>query len=205
MPGSFIVADPIPPATPTHSREAGVARDLYSIAEGRSLGEGRILIVQSCIALFISALVTSVPSELSGVRSDAGSVTDPAIVSVTARLVPGSVVPRPLAPARARGSFSARFRAGARVTWFLTYSSLSGPVVAAHVHLGKPGKRGPIAIRLCPPQPCRPTMRGTRRAIAEGSAIRKALVNGRAYVDVHTRRNPRGEIRGQTEAVQTLG
>jgi hypothetical protein len=48
-------------------------------------------------------------------------------------------------------------------------------------------------------------MHGTWRAITQGSTLWRALIKGRAYVDVHTRRNPRGEIRGKTEAVQTLG
>jgi hypothetical protein len=74
----------------------------------------------------------------------------------------------------------------------LTFRGLTGPASAAHVHLGRPGKAGPVAVPLC--GPCRSGARGTTR-IAGGAIT--ALLRGGAYVNVHTARNPAGEIRGQ--------
>ena len=39
----------------------------------------------------------------------------------------------------------------ARLTWKLTFAHLSGPGIAAHIHIGKVGKAGPVALALCGP------------------------------------------------------
>ena len=81
---------------------------------------------------------------------------------------------------------------GGTLTWRLTFRNLTGPAVAAHVHLARPGVAGPVAVPLC--GPCRTGARGTARVNARAVT---ALLGGRAYVNVHTGRNPAGEIRGQ--------
>ena len=134
----------------------------------------------------------------------ASSATDPQVTGVTARLLPAAVVPHPTAvPRAAAGGFSARPVAGAPGTWFLTYRALGSRPIAAHVHLGRPGTRGPIALTLCTGAGCRSPLSGASAKIARGSGLWKAMLAGRAYVEVETRRNPLGEIRGQTLAVQT--
>ena len=109
-------------------------------------------------------------------------------------------VPRPKgAVRRARGTFTATARkegAAATLTWKLTFSRLTGRAIAAHIHLGRRGKAGRIAVSLC--GPCRSGAGG--RATVRGGVL-AALETGRAYVNVHTRRNPGGEIRGQIAAL----
>lgn len=100
---------------------------------------------------------------------------------------------------RARGTFTATARksgASAVVTWRLTFSGLTGRALAAHIHIGRRGVAGPVAVTLC--APCRSGV--SRRATLQGATL-AALEAGRAYVNVHTRRNPAGEVRGQIAAV----
>src|SRR5262245_14036732 len=40
---------------------------------------------------------------------------------------------------------------GRNLTWKLTFSRLSGPATAAHLHLGKKGVAGPVVLPLCGP------------------------------------------------------
>ena len=53
-----------------------------------------------------------------------------------------------------------------------------------------------VIVPLC--APCRSGARG--RATVDGSVL-DALESGRSYVNVHTKKNPAGEIRGQIAAV----
>ena len=101
--------------------------------------------------------------------------------------------------ARAKGTFTATVsRSGTTgvITWRLTFSKLSGRAIAAHIHSGARGKAGPVIVPLC--APCRSGARG--RATVDGSVL-DALESGRSYVNVHTKKNPAGEIRGQIAAV----
>lgn len=86
----------------------------------------------------------------------------------------------------AHGSVSLTFR--------LTTSRLTGPVTSAHIHTGTPGLQGPVLVTLCSHGRCNissKTFRGIPPSIIEAMRIFGA------YVDVHTRRHPRGELRGQ--------
>lgn len=109
-------------------------------------------------------------------------------------------VPRPKgAAARARGTFTADItRAGTTgiIAWRLTHGQLTGRATAAHIHVGRPGKPGPVVVPLC--GPCRS---GVRKSARLQASVLSALETGRAYVNVHTVRNPAGEIRGQLPAV----
>jgi CHRD domain-containing protein len=101
--------------------------------------------------------------------------------------------------AKARGTFTAAVtRTGTTgvITWRLTFSKLSGRAIAAHIHSGARGKAGPVIVPLC--APCRSGVRG--RATVDASVLDK-LGSGATYVNVHTRKNPAGEIRGQIAAV----
>jgi CHRD domain-containing protein len=114
-------------------------------------------------------------------------------------------VPRPTGvPAAATGSFAGTAvelaNDKARVTWKLTYSHLSGKAIAAHIHLGKPGKPGPVALALC--GPCRSGQRGTGMLTHAQFARVEA---GNAYVNIHTVKNAGGEIRGQIKVSEATG
>jgi hypothetical protein len=111
------------------------------------------------------------------------------------KLTPGADVPKPKGAPNAKGTFSGKYverQGGATLTWKLSYSGLTGPALQAHIHSGKPGVAGNIIVPLC--GPCHSGMTGTARI--KESVIR-ALESGGAYVNVHTKKNPAGEIRGQ--------
>jgi hypothetical protein len=122
---------------------------------------------------------------------------------LTATLKARSEVPKPTGTrVGAKGTFTATTvelaNDRARLAWQLTFSKLTGPAAAAHIHVGKPGKAGNVMVALC--GPCKSGKRGTATIThAQLNTIRA----GRAYVNVHTKKNPAGEIRGQVKATQT--
>ena len=116
---------------------------------------------------------------------------------VSASLKARSEVPKPAGvPAAATGSFTGTAvelaNDKARVTWKLTFSHLSGPAIAAHIHIGRPGKAGPVVLALC--GPCTSGQKG--KGMLTHAQFGK-LEAGAGYVNVHTTKNPGGEIRGQ--------
>ena len=122
------------------------------------------------------------------------------VATVRTSLTARQEVPKPRGNVRrARGTFTATVSKrgdSAVVTWRLTFSGLTGRAIAAHIHRGQRGRPGPVIVPLC--APCRSGVRG--RATVDASVL-GALEAGRTYVNVHTRRNPAGEIRGQLGAV----
>ena len=91
----------------------------------------------------------------------------------------------------ARGAFHATL-SGKTLTWKLTFSHLSGPALQAHIHLGAMGKSGNVVVALC--APCKNGMTGKSKVTA---ALIKQFGKHLLYVNVHTAKNPAGEIRGQ--------
>jgi len=117
--------------------------------------------------------------------------------TVTATLRNNTEVPRPKGAALARGSFSGTYvenKTGATLTWKLTFNRLTGKALAAHIHRGKAGVAGPVIVPLC--GPCR---NGRTGKVQISKAVLTALKAGNTYVNVHTARNPAGEIRGQAK------
>jgi hypothetical protein len=94
------------------------------------------------------------------------------------------------APA-AHGAFTATV-SGNTLKWKLDFSKLSGPATAAHIHLGATGKAGDVLIALC--GPCKS---GASGSAALPAAVKKDFTKHLLYVNVHTKKNPAGEIRGQ--------
>lgn len=80
--------------------------------------------------------------------------------------------------------------------WRLTFKKLTGKAAAAHIHLGKKGVAGPVAVALC--GPCKSGAHGTAKVTEK---IVSALEHHKAYVNVHTARYPNGEIRGQISVI----
>jgi hypothetical protein len=132
----------------------------------------------------------------------AGEIRDQVAItaSVKTTLRASQERPRPKGKvAKARGTFTATVtRSGTSgvIAWKLTFGRLTGKAVAAHIHSGVRGKAGPVIVPLC--APCKSGRTG--RATVSASVL-AALEAGRAYVNVHTKRNPAGEIRGQVAAV----
>ena len=99
---------------------------------------------------------------------------------------------------RARGAFTVTITkqgSSAVLVWRLTFSRLTGKAFAAHIHSGARGKAGPVIVPLC--TPCRT---GARGRVTVDASVLSALQSGRTYVNVHTTKNPAGEIRGQLGA-----
>jgi hypothetical protein len=127
-----------------------------------------------------------------GVGLGATVMTAPSTaVKVTAKLAARSETPVPKGAAGATGLFVATLD-GRALGWRLTFAHLTGRAVAAHIHLGKLGVAGPVAVPLC--GPC---VSGARGNVTVTAKVRAALLAGGAYVNVHTAKNPGGEIRGQ--------
>jgi hypothetical protein len=110
------------------------------------------------------------------------------------------VVPKPSHPVKgASGTLSGDLDHQMReLNWKLVYRGLSGRPTRAEIHVGKLGRRGPLLLALCGPQakgrPCKSGLKGTK--IVPKSAV-LTLEAGNTYVQLYTRRNPRGELRGQ--------
>lgn len=76
--------------------------------------------------------------------------------------------------------------------WKLTFHNLTGKATAAHIHHAKPGKAGPVLVPLC--GPCKSGQAGTLKLVEMDVNL---IEKGQTYVNVHTAKNPAGEIRGQ--------
>ncbi len=109
---------------------------------------------------------------------------------------------------------------GTRITYQVNVSNTAN-IVAAHIHLGKPGVAGPIVLTLQTPTPIKGSFTGTLAFATlvnpplEGplagqpfSALLDQIAAGNAYINVHTNDAippgntgpgdfPGGEIRGQ--------
>jgi hypothetical protein len=113
----------------------------------------------------------------------------------TAALGSGQEVPKQVVKdTGAHGLFKGTL-SGTKLTWTLTFTKLTGPATAAHIHMGAMGKSGNVVVPLC--GPCASPVKGTATLSASLiSAFKKHLL----YVNVHTGKNPAGEIRGQLAA-----
>jgi CHRD domain len=113
-------------------------------------------------------------------------------ISVGAKLNAKQEVPAQVVKdAKAKGRFTGKL-VGRKLTWKLTFSGLTGAATAAHIHMGAVGKAGNVLIPLC--GPCKSGVHG-KKTISR--ALKKALMHHKLYVNVHTAKNPNGEIRGQ--------
>lgn len=81
------------------------------------------------------------------------------------------------------------------VTWHITYSHMSSSVTMAHFHDGAKGKNGSIEIWLTKKgKPVKSPITGKVKLTVSQA---KQLKGGDWYVNVHTKKHPAGEIRGQ--------
>lgn len=85
-----------------------------------------------------------------------------------------------------------------KVTYKITYSGLSGKVLAAHFH-GPAAAGADAGVMLPIPGPYKTGMHGTLKANA---ATVKAILDGMTYVNLHTKQFAAGEIRAQVTAAQ---
>jgi len=115
-----------------------------------------------------------------------------AVVAYKAALSPVSEVP----PANSKGSGAANVNADTatkQVSWNVTYTGLSGPPTAAHIHCGAaPGANAGVAVNFGTTLASPITGSGTMT-----DAQFADLQAGKCYVNIHTEANKGGEIRGQ--------
>jgi hypothetical protein len=144
--------------------------------------------MKKLVALFAAAAVSALAlSALSGAATKA--------TVWTATLSSGQEVPKQVVKkASAHGMFTATL-SGKTLKWTLTYASLTGRAAAAHIHLGAKGVSGNVLVPLCGAAPaCKSGLKGT---ITVTKALTTAFSKHLLYVNVHTAKNPAGEIRGQ--------
>jgi hypothetical protein len=82
------------------------------------------------------------------------------------------------------------------ITWTITYSGLSSDVTMAHIHGPAPqGKNAGVEVWLTKKgEPVSSPIKGSATLTA---AEAQQLMAGNAYINVHTKDHPGGEIRGQ--------
>ena len=109
-----------------------------------------------------------------------------------ATLVPGEEVP----PNNSTGSGDAEVsynHATSTLSYKVTYRGLTGPATAAHIHgPAGPGQNAGVVVPF--PNATSSPISGEFKLTPEQA---NQLKSGQYYVNVHTARNPGGEIRGQ--------
>lgn len=122
----------------------------------------------------------------------AGAARNASPIMIAAKLTAKQEVPKQVVKnTKASGSFTGDIT-GTKLTWTLKFSHLTGPATAAHIHLGAMGVSGNVVVPLC--TPCKSPMKGTATLT---KALLKDLKTHKLYVNVHTAKNPNGEVRGQ--------
>ncbi len=163
-------------------------------ATGQSYGIGT---VDAGNALRVN--VTATDSTGSGSATSAASTVTATFVlraSFTATLRTGQEVPRPHGThSGAAGHFTAKLT-GNTLRWTLTFTQLTGRPTVTGLNRGLRGMNGVAFKTLC--RNCYSPSNGTLTLTA---SQRDALVRGRTYVNIHTKRNSLGEIRGQINRV----
>ncbi|MDQ1316442.1 MAG: hypothetical protein QG588_89 [Candidatus Poribacteria bacterium] len=106
---------------------------------------------------------------------------------------------------------------GTQLSYKITVANIVD-VTLAHIHLAPKGQNGPVVVGLYPTKTSTPITGTFSGVLAEGvitaadmsgelagmplSALIEKINDGDAYTNVHTKKNPAGEIRGQIEPAQ---
>ena len=153
----------------------------------------------------VKASATVIVSALT-VAGVAGAAQEPTSYKLTATLTTSAEVPKPTGvKAGTRGTFTgtvvvpASPYARPALTWKLAFANLTGPARRAHIHRvhSRSGGPGKVLFSLC--CPCR---NGHSGRGSTSHQYLKLILDGKAYVDVHTAKNQDGEIRGKLNAVK---
>jgi uncharacterized protein (TIGR03118 family) len=114
------------------------------------------------------------------------------VIPFTVLLNAESEVPATTSGATALGTFSLE---GSNLTYNISFSGLSGPATAAHIHA--PATATNSALPAVPFTVAADTSGTIAGTVALTPELVSDIVNGMAYVNIHTANNPGGEIRGQ--------
>ena len=145
---------------------------------------GSIFVAGAAAALVFAAL--------SGARPNA------AHFRLSTTLNAGQEVPKQVVKnASGHGTFTGTL-VGTKLTWKLTWAKLTGGATAAHIHLGGMGKSGNVIVPLC--TPCGAATGSKSGTATISASLLKTIQKHGTYVNVHTAKNPNGEIRGQLVA-----
>ena len=103
----------------------------------------------------------------------------------------------PANPSPGQGTADVQLNTGTNtVSWKVTYSGLTGPVVAAHIHgPAAPGQNAGVMVPFTGNLNAQPIQGQAQITPAQAAE----LAAGRLYVNLHTARSPGGEIRGQLQ------
>lgn len=124
-------------------------------------------------------------------------------VRYTAELSGAREVPAAITTASGSALFE---RTGAIVTYQVTASGFTTPLVVGHVHIGAAGTVGPVIVPFSIVAQSGVVATGTidlSRPVVQGNitisgdSLRALFDNGGAYVNLHTAAWPGGEVRGQ--------
>jgi len=121
------------------------------------------------------------------------------VETFTATLTTAAEVPTPTIPPGKTPSGTATFTAlNNLLVWEVSVTGIDS-VFIGHIHTGAVGVPGPVIVNLRPSPIDSANYTGI---IALGdsvvpSSVLAAMRAGNTYVNLHTRRNPAGEIRGQ--------
>lgn len=139
--------------------------------------------MKKLVALFVVAVaVAAVPA-----------FAAPRTTTWTAALSSGQEVPAQAVKVTAAHGLFKGTLTGSKLKWTLTFAKLSGAATAAHIHMAAKGKAGNVVIVLCA-SACKSGVSGTATV---SKALQAAFAKHLLYVNVHTAKNPNGEIRGQ--------
>ena len=107
----------------------------------------------------------------------------------------------PASPTKSTGSGEANVSLDTvthEITYDLTFSGLASDVTAAHIHgPAEPGKNAGVVVPFAK-NPTSP-LHGTAKLTAEQQ---QEMVAGMDYVNVHSKNNPNGAVRGQLTLVK---
>ncbi|MDO9412721.1 MAG: CHRD domain-containing protein [Pseudolabrys sp.] len=116
-----------------------------------------------------------------------------AMVNLKAELNGAAEVPPN--PTTATGTFTATYDTDSKkLVWKGSYTGLSGPATAAHLHAGEPGKNGGVSVPLFAGPAAKTPFEG-EATLTDAQAA--DLLAGRLYANIHTDGSKAGEIRGQ--------
>ena len=120
-----------------------------------------------------------------------------------ATLKGSSEVPKTTSKATGKATFRIS-KSGKSIAYTLSAKGLSGKPQAAHIHLGGTKEAGPVMIAIATkqfslPKKGRLTSKQFTKVTGAStfSAAVKAIRAGKTYVNIHTAKDPGGEIRGQ--------
>ena len=120
-----------------------------------------------------------------------------------AKLDADSEIPPTASDGKGEAEFSVS-RSGRSIRYQISAEKLTGRARGIHIHLGAKGQSGPVVITICKricSLPRSGRLGHARFSKAPGAknfaAVVRALRAENTYVNIHTRRYPAGEVRGQ--------